>query len=52
MTPRPGKIGEIVTVHSPRPRTLELMGTAAFGEIVNHIRALLYGTHGQVRQPS
>jgi len=49
MTPRPGKIKEIVPVQLERPRTLELMGTARFGEIANRIRALLYGgcSHGE-----
>jgi NitT/TauT family transport system ATP-binding protein len=44
MTPRPGKIKEVVPVPLERPRTLELMGTARFGDIANRIRALLYGT--------
>jgi NitT/TauT family transport system ATP-binding protein len=53
MTPRPGKIREIVPVSLERPRTLELMGTAPFGEIVNHIRSLLYGVgHGQPGRPA
>jgi NitT/TauT family transport system ATP-binding protein len=49
MTPRPGRIKEIVPVPLERPRTLELMGTARFGEIANRIRALLYGSgsHGE-----
>ncbi|MEA2911119.1 MAG: NitT/TauT family transport system ATP-binding protein [Bradyrhizobium sp.] len=44
MTPRPGKIKAVVAVPLERPRTLELMGTARFGDIANNIRSLLYGT--------
>ena len=47
MTPRPGRIKEIVPVPLERPRTLERMGSARFGEIANHIRGLLFGTHGR-----
>ena len=38
MTPRPGKIAEIVSVELPRPRQLEVMSTEPFGEYVNRIR--------------
>lgn len=41
MKPRPGRIAEIVDVDLPRPRTLDMMTTPKFGEIVDHIRGLL-----------
>jgi NitT/TauT family transport system ATP-binding protein len=39
MTPRPGRIAEIVTVDLPRPRSLDLMGTPAFGVHTRRIRS-------------
>jgi NitT/TauT family transport system ATP-binding protein len=41
MKPRPGRLAEIVEVDLPRPRTLDMMTTPKFGEIVNYIRGLL-----------
>jgi NitT/TauT family transport system ATP-binding protein len=41
MTSRPGRLAEIVTVDLPRPRNLNVMATAKFGGMVNHIRDLL-----------
>lgn len=41
MKPRPGRIAEIVTVDLPRPRTLDMMTTPKFGEIVDYIRGML-----------
>jgi NitT/TauT family transport system ATP-binding protein len=41
MKPRPGRIAEVVTVDLPRPRTLDMMTTPEFGEIVDHIRGML-----------
>ncbi|MCR9061944.1 MAG: ABC transporter ATP-binding protein, partial [Rhodobacteraceae bacterium] len=41
MKPRPGRIAEIVHVDLPRPRTLDMMTTPRFGEIVDHIRSML-----------
>ena len=38
MTPRPGRIAETVTVDLPRPRGLDLMGTAGFGVYTRRIR--------------
>ena len=38
MTPRPGKIAEIVSVELARPRQLEVMSTEPFGEYVTRIR--------------
>lgn len=41
MKPRPGRVAEIVKVDLPRPRTLEMMTTPEFGEIVEYIRSQL-----------
>ncbi len=41
MKPRPGRIVEDVMIDLPRPRTLEMVNTPQFGEIVEHIRNLL-----------
>ena len=41
MKARPGRIVEDVRINLPRPRTLEMINTQAFGEIVGHIRELL-----------
>ncbi|MCY4459082.1 MAG: ABC transporter ATP-binding protein [Albidovulum sp.] len=41
MKPRPGRIVEDVTINLHRPRTLEMINTREFGEIVAHIRELL-----------
>ena len=41
MKARPGRIVEDVRIDLPRPRTLEMINTPYFGEIVSHIRDLL-----------
>lgn len=41
MKPRPGRVAEIVKVDLPRPRTLDMMTTPKFGEIVDYIRGQL-----------
>jgi NitT/TauT family transport system ATP-binding protein len=38
MSPRPGRISEIIDVDVGRPRTLQTMATPRFGEICDHIR--------------
>jgi len=38
MTPRPGRIREIIEVDLPRPRTLEMINSAPFGRYVAAIR--------------
>jgi NitT/TauT family transport system ATP-binding protein len=40
MTPRPGRVREVIEVDLPRPRSLSLMGDRRFGDIADHIRAL------------
>jgi len=42
MTPRPGKIQEVVKVDFPRPRTPDLMRTPEFHEISDHLSDLLF----------
>ncbi|HEV7253064.1 MAG TPA: ABC transporter ATP-binding protein [Mesorhizobium sp.] len=41
MQPRPGRVVEDVLIDLPRPRTLEMINTPRFGEIVAYIRNLL-----------
>ncbi len=43
MSPRPGRISQIVDVPIPRPRSIEVMGEPLFGQLSSHIRRLLYG---------
>lgn len=40
MSPRPGRISEIINVDVGRPRSLQTMATPRFGEICNHIRTI------------
>jgi NitT/TauT family transport system ATP-binding protein len=40
MSPRPGRISEIVDIDIDRPRSLKTMGTPRFGELCDHIRGL------------
>ena len=42
MTPRPGRISEIIPVNIPRPRSLSTMGDGMFVELTQKIRSLLY----------
>jgi len=41
MTPRPGRLAEIIDVDLPRPRTLEMINSDRFGVFTNRIRKLL-----------
>jgi NitT/TauT family transport system ATP-binding protein len=41
MTPRPGRIGDMLEIDIPRPRSLDVMTTEAFGVHVRRIRAAL-----------
>jgi NitT/TauT family transport system ATP-binding protein len=41
MTPRPGKIGDLLEIDLPRPRPLDVMNTEKFGGYVRRIRAAL-----------
>jgi NitT/TauT family transport system ATP-binding protein len=44
MTPRPGRVREIIEVDLPRPRSLSLMGNPRFGALADHIRSLFKST--------
>jgi NitT/TauT family transport system ATP-binding protein len=39
MTPRPGRIQDVVAVKMPRPRSLDATSTPEFGALVTRIRA-------------
>ena len=43
MSPRPGRLTGSVGIDLPRPRTLEMMRSAAFFEAVNQVRDGLFG---------
>jgi NitT/TauT family transport system ATP-binding protein len=40
MSPRPGRISEIVNIDLGRPRNLQSMASARFGELCDHIRSV------------
>jgi len=42
MTPRPGELAEIIEIDLPRPRTLDVINSPAFGTYVKQIRELLH----------
>jgi NitT/TauT family transport system ATP-binding protein len=46
MSPRPGRIAEIVDIGLPRPRTVETRATAEFGQYSLHIYDTLTGRSG------
>jgi ABC-type nitrate/sulfonate/bicarbonate transport system ATPase subunit len=41
MSPRPGRLREVIAVDIPRPRTLEAVGTPRFGELKQQILELI-----------
>jgi NitT/TauT family transport system ATP-binding protein len=41
MTPRPGRLREVISVDIPRPRTLDALGTPRFGELKRQILELI-----------
>ncbi|MGO4835543.1 ABC transporter ATP-binding protein, partial [Rhizobiaceae sp. 2RAB30] len=42
MTPRPGRVLDVIDVGLARPRTLSLMGDPRFGRLADRIRSLFY----------
>lgn len=41
MTPRPGRVADVVDIDLPRPRTLDTINTPEFGQLAAHIRSVL-----------
>ncbi|MBD3915599.1 ABC transporter ATP-binding protein [Nocardioides hwasunensis] len=41
MTPRPGRVADVVDIDLPRPRTLQTISTPEFGRLAAHIRSVL-----------
>jgi NitT/TauT family transport system ATP-binding protein len=42
MSPRPGRVKEIVTIDIPRPRSLDDLGSAQFGDLKRRILSLIF----------
>jgi NitT/TauT family transport system ATP-binding protein len=49
MSARPGRLLDTIAIELPRPRTMEMMSAAKFGEYTLKIRALLVATGGAAR---
>lgn len=45
MSPRPGRVVEVVNVDLPRPRSLRVLGEAEFGRLSTHVRTLIDSGH-------
>jgi NitT/TauT family transport system ATP-binding protein len=45
MSPRPGRIVDVVDVELPRPRTIEMQRSPAFHAIADRVAALLFDGH-------
>jgi NitT/TauT family transport system ATP-binding protein len=54
MSPRPGRISQVVEVPLPRPRTLQMMSSQIFFDTVNRVREGLYGidAHDAAEMPA
>ncbi|MBI2088145.1 MAG: ABC transporter ATP-binding protein, partial [Deltaproteobacteria bacterium] len=47
MSPRPGKVLEMLKIELPRPRSFEMMGLKHFGDYTLHIRSRLASVSGR-----
>ena len=41
MSPRPGRLLDLLKIDLPRPRSLDMMGTEAFGKSLNEVRKIM-----------
>ena len=42
MTPRPGRVREVIDVNLPRPRSIATLSESTFNALANHIRGQLF----------